>query len=179
MFPKHHKPPDDPAIAHVCDCILACQLSSRSQKSFTRTFRTQRHNSAHSSPRQIIHSSKRSNKIFKHRTHANQTHHHNTPSKGDHCAQDQQSRSTINNVPAFESSNKRRQTARARTHPAVTITTPELSPCTAATGVRLSLPFPSPSCTSHKASHAHHAAAINMCRIPTTPQPVRPRTRPL
>ena len=59
--PQHHKPPDDPEIAHVCCCILACQLSSRSQKSFTRTFRTQRHNSAHSSPRQIIHSSKQSN----------------------------------------------------------------------------------------------------------------------
>ena len=60
LLPKHHKPPDDPAIAHVCDCILACQLSSRSQKSLTRTFRTQRHNSAHTSPRQI-HSSKQSN----------------------------------------------------------------------------------------------------------------------
>ena len=61
LYPQHHKPPDDPAIAHVCACILACQLSSRSQKSLTRTFRTQRHNSAHSSPRQIIHSSKQTN----------------------------------------------------------------------------------------------------------------------
>jgi hypothetical protein len=60
LSPQHHTPPDVPAIAHVCPCILACQLSSRSQKSFTRTFRTQRHNTNHTSPRKI-HSSKYSN----------------------------------------------------------------------------------------------------------------------
>ena len=71
----------------------------------------------------------------------------------------------------------RRQAAPARTHPAESITTPELSPCTA-TGVFRDVVVPSPSCASHKASHAHHAAATNMCSIPTSPKPVRPRTCP-
>jgi len=52
------------------------------------------------------------------------------------------------------SMHKRKHTTRARTYPAATMTTPELSPDTA-TGVSRSVVVASPSCADHKASQQH------------------------
>ena len=69
-------------------------------------------------------------------------------------------------------------TTRARTPPAVTITTPELSPDTA-TGVSRFVDVPSPTCAVLKASQPHHKPAHPASRFPPPPLPTtRPRTCP-
>ncbi len=100
-----------------------------------------------------------------HQTNASPSH---TPSKCNHCKQSRQPINTINNIPAIESYDKHRQTIRALTSAAETITTPELSPCTAK-GVILVVVVPSPSCALQISSHVYHFAK-NKCR--TSPHPL-------
>ena len=61
-------------------------------------------------------------------------------------------------------------TMRARTFPAATITTPELSPDTA-TGVLRFVSVPSPTCAALKASQPHHKPTHNTSRSPMRPSP--------
>ncbi len=105
-----------------------------------------------------------------HRTHTLRTHQHQTPSKLPtlHATSGCDATQTYA-LSIILSTHKREHTTRARTYPAVTITTPELSPDTA-TGVRWPVVVASPTCGNHTASQPQHK--------PVHPTPLHPPSAP-
>ena len=151
MFqPQHNAPPDDPTIAHAWYCNRACQhqiFKHPKQAPHFTPYPTQ----------QILHTTRtphhRSNQSHTARTPyalLNIKHFQNTPTANSDKHATQTSAQTI-----IQATHKRKQTTRARTLPAVTMTTPEFSPDTAV-GVSRFVAVPSPSCADHKASQPHH-----------------------
>jgi hypothetical protein len=83
-----------------------------------------------------------------------------------HATQTHAPKNHTNTTP---STHKREQTTRARTFPAATITTPELSPDTA-TGVSRFVPeVPSPTCAHHKESQNRITNPTSQHRYPSPP----------
>ena len=99
------------------------------------------------------------------------THQHHNPSNWRHCTQIWQVRNAHARPHPKHPQVLTTHTTQARTDPAATITTPELSPDTA-TGVFRLFVVPSPSCAPHKkASQPHHKPNHPSSRSPLGPSP--------